>query len=77
MLDIMGTHYDALKQQLGLGEALASSSEDEKDSYIEQMQKQKKEFRLKMRDKRLKLKQMLLNRSKNPVDLIYAGKKQS
>eukprot|EP00354_Favella_ehrenbergii_P003081 CAMPEP_0170455930 /NCGR_PEP_ID=MMETSP0123-20130129/3729_1 /TAXON_ID=182087 /ORGANISM="Favella ehrenbergii, Strain Fehren 1" /LENGTH=34 /DNA_ID= /DNA_START= /DNA_END= /DNA_ORIENTATION= len=34
MLDIMSTHYDALKNQLGLDEALAPSSEDEKDDYI-------------------------------------------
>ena len=34
MSEIMTTHYDQLKQQLGLGEALAESSEDEKDDYI-------------------------------------------
>ena len=30
----MGTHYDAIKNQLGLDDALAPSSEDEKDDYI-------------------------------------------
>ena len=30
----MQTHYNAIKTQLGLDEALAPSSEDEKDDYI-------------------------------------------
>ena len=34
MLDIMSTHYDELKKGLGLDDALAPSSEDEKDDYI-------------------------------------------
>ena len=34
MYDIMSGHYEALKNQLGLDEALAPSSEDEKDEYI-------------------------------------------
>ena len=35
MFDIMATHYNDLKNQLGLDEALAPSSEDEKDDYIQ------------------------------------------
>lgn len=34
MYDIMSGHYESLKNQLGLDEALAPSSEDEKDEYI-------------------------------------------
>jgi hypothetical protein len=34
MFDIMSEHYNALKGQLGLDDALAPSSEDEKDDYI-------------------------------------------
>ena len=34
MYDIMSGHYEALKKQLSLDEALAPSSEDEKDEYI-------------------------------------------
>jgi len=34
MLDVMQTHYEGIKNQLGLDEALAPSSEDEKDDYI-------------------------------------------
>ena len=30
----MTSHYDSLKQSMGLVEALATSSEDEKDEYI-------------------------------------------
>ena len=30
----MGNHYDSIKNQLGLDDALAPSSEDEKDDYI-------------------------------------------
>ena len=85
----MSTHYDALKQQLGLDEALAPSSEDEKDDYIckstancdswldwfphllEMITEQKKEFRRKMRKKRMELKAMLIKRAMNPVDKIY------
>jgi len=33
----MSTHYDAIKTQLGLDEALAPSSEDEKDDYIRKL----------------------------------------
>jgi hypothetical protein len=32
--NIMQNHYNAIKTQLGLDEALAPSSEDEKDDYI-------------------------------------------
>lgn len=34
MLNIMSSKYDSLKQQMGLVEALAESSEEEKDEYI-------------------------------------------
>jgi len=34
MNDIMSKHYDGIKNTLGLDDALAPSSEDEKDEYI-------------------------------------------
>lgn len=49
MFDIMSEHYNALKYQLGLDEALAPSSEDERDDYIQKIKEQKKDFRRIMR----------------------------
>ena len=52
MQEIMSKHYDHLKTNLGLDEALAPSSEDEKDDYIQTMMLQKKEFRKQMKQKK-------------------------
>lgn len=67
MFDIMSEHYNALKGQLGLDEALAPSSEDEKDDYIQMISEQKKEFRRKMRQKRMELKDMLMKKKIDPI----------
>lgn len=79
----MQTHYNAIKTQLGLDEALAPSSEDEKDDYIckyglvlliffaEIITEQKKEFRRKMKQKRDELKNLIF---KKRVDPIYEPK---
>ena len=34
MFEVMSKHYEQIKDHLGLDEALAPSSEDEKDNYI-------------------------------------------
>ena len=34
MFEVMSRHYEQIKDNLGLDEALAPSSEDEKDNYI-------------------------------------------
>lgn len=49
----MQVHYAKIKENLGLEEALADSSEDEKEDYMQKMKEQKSEFASKIREKKL------------------------
>ena len=67
MFEVMSKHYEQIKDHLGLDEALAPSSEDEKDNYIVMIQNQKKEFRQRARDRRILIESKSAARDIEPI----------